>query len=1103
MNVPHRSDIDPDGSKPPDVTQRANLGSQSHSQYAAAGPSIQKRHPDEFGKRSKKQRRDKPHGDGEGMDNSGGDSDGDDRGSSQFDGLRYPRHNNPSRGMFACPFHKYDPVRYTKCLNIRLARISDVMQHIKRRHVLNFRAKDIDFGSLILKAKDTIVYCHKCRHEFHGLGADIRLQYHVLHCVTSSQPATIENTGVLLPKEFEGLKSEMRSVSGDIAKWNVMWQMFFPFSPTLSPYVDIVVSRQQAQEILQTLLGSSAVDPLSSSETRQSAIDGAVSAIYSGSPVTKIEPEVNDASTVLSTNPTTNLADNISNVYHFGERKLNEAHGISPFLSVAESDESFRDQHDMDQWCSPLEAAIFDLDHDKVHTILKNSFNEVAVGQYSWLLELKVLGLSVDEIANELMEISQHGPWIYSEVNVLDIGTYHPSFHIPKCLHSEKDDEAMPTVSSEPSQALINAEADSENSVRETIEYLCGIGGVSPMPDGSKHLQFGSVVFEDSDSTAIVSSANSQSVQVAPDVLRHLQKAIGTLQQVGGCCDSFTFLARQESVVELTRVKHESGSILELLMSRTSPEASLEGLNPQLVDSLTAQFLSLAFSLYTQGHCEPFRPFFLDKPLKRILLIGNKIWGRSSIGPCILASPVELSCFGDMVQRRVFAFQYFESFERSKVFPDSYIRFDLVAYPEDLLDTWGPGDFITPNNGSESLHAISIGGGFIMPTSTEKHQSPALHWSRASEVNKLLSSTFPRHEKMLIGSKVLINQACIVTPQQQVQMAIPWLKELGTFPSYWEVSERQLGFGLQAGQSAVGILNFAQTWVKRLGQTKKSHILAKRSLSIADLEGPFAVQVSFCTGIARRVQLRELLADVLPAHVAELATQPCYWKRLQDCNICSILRDTDFRTRYQQLDCELQAEFEALAIAVLFLLQDTGVDRKGENFVVGCFLPRLTIQCFKIPIEKESFWARILADSEDVATFAYVATRCFETDLVRCRGPNERWMNTTALFSTAVSLCQDPTQGIVAQQTSWTLKDSEAYLIGRVDAPLLVRVIRRNMQDEPELLVSMSTIIAPFLRRWSRKQGYRRPWRLRESRAIDHQHQMAESVVITAEFETP
>lgn len=929
-------------------------------------------------------------------------------------------------------------------------------------------------------------------------------------CEASSRAATIETTGVLLLEEFDNLKSVIRSQSSDIAKWDVMWQMFFPSRPISLPYVDMVVSRQQAQEILQNLLRSPGLDPLSSEEMKL-AISEAVSAIYSGSSSTKIEPGGN-AKTVLSTLPDTNLPDNISNenisnTYQFGKSAFDETSSIFPNVAEsAESAESSLDPFGIDHWTSPLKVALLDFDRDKVHDLLKNSFNDVAVGEYAWLLELKVLGLLMDEIADELMERTQHGPWIYSEVNIPDVGTYHHGFHIPKCLHSRKEDEIMSTVSLESSEALMSAGADSKHSVRETIEYFCGIGGVSPMPDGSKNLQFGSVIFEDSDSTAIISSTNSHSVQIVPDVLRRLEKAIGTLQQVGGCCDSFTFLARQGSMVELTRVNHECASRLELLISRTSPEASLGGINPHLVDALTAQFLSLALALYAQGHCEPFRPFFLDTPLKRILLIGNQTWGRSSIGPCIVASPVELSCFGEMIQRRVFAFQYFEAFERAKVFSDSYIQFDLKAYPEDLLDTWGPGDFIMPGNDSENLHAISIGGGLITATSTESgsEQLPVLHWSRASTDNATLFSTFPRNEKMVIGSRVSINEACRMTPQEQVRMAVPWLKELGTFPSYWEVSERQLGLGLQAGQSAVGIVNFAQTWVKRLGQTKKSNILAKRSLSMADLEGPFAVQVSFCTGIARRVQLRELIADVLPVYVADLATQPCYWKKLQDCDICKILRDTDFRTRYQKLDRELQAEFETLAIAVLFLLQETGVDRKGENFVIGCTPQRLAAQCFKIPIEKESFWARILADSEDVATFAYLATRCFESDLVKCRGPRELWMNTTGLFSTAVSLCQDSIvmQARTRQQINWTLKDSEAYLIGQVDAPLLVRVIRPNIQDEPELLVSLSTIIAPFLRRWSRKQGYRRPWRLRESRAIDHQHQMAENVVVIADFPT-
>ncbi|KAH7144701.1 hypothetical protein DER46DRAFT_616386 [Fusarium sp. MPI-SDFR-AT-0072] len=1060
----------------------------SDQYIAAGGPSIQKRRPDEPDLRSKKQ----PQEIGKMRSYDSEDrsrSDGETRGRDNSDGQRFPQREDTRRKIFPCPFQESNPVRYEKCFSFQPSHIPGVMQHIRMQHVL----KEVPITSSHYFRPDfsnyfSTFYCSRCRCEFHGLDAQKRLTRHMeaLTC----KPSNVQQTGVFLPEEFGDLESSVDSASGSTEMWDVICQTCFPGSTISSPSVTMGIPRSEAEKVLQELLGSSAGLPRSSEENRQVAINRALNTIYFGPLSTATESQTKDSAALL---PTKNITVS--------------TYKPSTFNNPDDTSSGFRkssvDLHGISQLTTPLKTAIFNVDHDKVHAILKNSFEEVAIDEYSWLLELKALGLSTDEIADELLERSQHGPWIFGKVNVPHVGTYHHDFHIPGCLHSRKEDEAMPKVSLDQSKALLSLEGDSQSSVRETVEYLCGIGGVRPMPDGSHGLHFGSVLFEDASSTAIVSLMNSKSILVGQGVLELLKKAMGTLQQVGGCCHSFTYLVRQESLVELHRTDPVKINSMESLISLAGPILGLTGLDLPLLESFTAQLFSLALALYAQGHCEPFRPFFLDTPLKRILLIGNQIWGPSFTGPCILASPVELSCFGEMVQRRVFAFQFFETFERSKVFLDSDKKFDLKAYPEDLLDTWGPGDFIVPKDDAANLHAISIGGGLITPNSTEKHQLPVLHWSRVKEGDATFSSTFPRNKKMVIGSRVSINQGCRMTTQDQVRMAVPWLKELGTFPSYWEVSERQLGLGLQAGQSAVGIVNFAQTWVKRLGQTKKSNILAKRSLSIADLEGPFAVQVSFCTGIARRVRLRELLADILPAYVADLATTPCYWQRLQDCDILGILRDDNFRTHYQKLDHDLQAEFETLAIAVLFLLQDTGVDRKGENFVIGCFPPRVAIQCFKIPIEKESFWARILADSEDVATFAYVATRCFETDLVRCRGPNEQWMNTTALFSTAVSLCQDPMQSRIAQQqASWTLRDSEAYLIGRVDAPLLVRVIRPNIQDEPELLVSMSTIIAPFLRRWSRKQGYKRPWRLRESRAIDHQHQLAESVVVTADFET-
>jgi hypothetical protein len=85
-----------------------------------------------------------------------------------------------------------------------------------------------------------------------------------------------------------------------------------------------------------------------------------------------------------------------------------------------------------------------------------------------------------------------------------------------------------------------------------------------------------------------------------------------------------------------------------------------------------------------------------------------------------------------------------------------------------------------------------------------------------------------------------------------------------------------------------------------------------------------------------------------------------------------------------------------------------------------------------------------------------------------------------------------------APPTQWTLKHSEAYLIGRRDAPLLVRVDRENDREDPRLLVSMSTIRADILKRlyWNSKPG--KPRRLRERRTFD---QIAESVTVLANVE--
>jgi hypothetical protein len=747
-------------------------------------------------------------------------------------------------------------------------------------------------------------------------------------------------------------------------------------------------------------------------------------------------------------------------------------------------------------------------------------------------MELMQLGYSTSEIADVLVEKSLDGPWIFGAFEARPVSPFIENFHLHLCVHgTERTGDA--SVSEKNNKSVLDS-ATSTNvgsfsfPVRETVQYFCGLGGVRPDASELNQKALSSVHFVEENSTAIVSLSGQipplsnpyEVPEVLNRILQNLEFAAGVLQQVGGCCDSFTILFRHGSLIEMQKVEltmlrrfHEilgemvasyDGILIrwKQLWSQLCPLVGLDGIfadcSPSFSGSLTiyvcslvVQFLSLAMLSYAQAHCGVVRPFFLDTPQKRVILLGSADTDSHARMPCIVGSLVELSCMGDMIGQPVFTFQYFPQYEEALTKEKPCEKFDLVACAEDLLDTWGPGELIADINDSQRVFAISIGGGTI--TATKKADQTVLHWSRGRVPRYSLTAWFDRTSKITIGTLVVENPNCQANIQVQLGHAVALLEELGTFPSYWDVSERQIGLGVQGGQSVIGTFQFNQTWVKMPGHTKKSSMLVQQAVYTGDLESPFGVQVSLCTGIARRVRLRELLADVLPAYISALVTKPPLWKSLdEDFHILDALRASNLNDWLTQLDHGHQRTFENLVLAILHLLQGTGVDRKGQNFVIACTRPNLPFQCFKVPCTQESYWARMLTDSEEIATFAYITTKCLETAQVRCRGPAAAWANSTGLLWTAVSCYQDRVAAAtsLASSTQWSLKDSEAYLLGKPDAPLFVRVDRPSNNEEPRLLVSSSTIPAEYLYRLYLKG---KPRRLRERKVLDP---FAESVVV-------
>lgn len=789
--------------------------------------------------------------------------------------------------------------------------------------------------------------------------------------------------------------------------------------------------------------------------------------------------------------------------------------------------------------------------HNQIKTrwLLENFFDKIALEEYSWLKELAQLGLSLQEIADELLDKAMQGPWIHepfeNPVSVLST----PGFHQDNCVHAGQPTEneyghpanladssytqlhgrnlivsgpganVQDEQPSQPgSQGLRDSKGSPLRSIPESkglfltapqrIEYFCGLGGVRPAADGSIRIELGSVSFEEDNSKAFISLESLEDNSTVLEVLDNLDRAAGELQQLGGCCDSFSVLldSGSRNYVELYQVPFGTiRSLRELILDPdlTSSCLRFKSLfsymfggagsmsdDPDGAGSLShwvllaAQFLALGLLSFAQAHCGPLRPFFLDTPLRSISLLGS---GKSDQETplTLTCNLVELTCLGEMVGHPVLAFDWLPSAITGEG-PGMPLppRKNVLASPADILDTWGPGYMAASADDSSVLYSVFVGGGVITSTTSTRRLPDSsatlqLHWSKQSVRSPTAGSTFPRNAKAFIGTTILENIAC-QSAATHLQQSLPMLEEIDTFPSYWKVTERQVGLGAQGGQAGVAILQFAQTWMRMPGVTKKTAILSRPARFLRDLDNMFGVQVSICTGIARRVRLRDLLADLLPAYVSGPGIDAGHWQELVETfNAPLELRSSDINQWLNSLDRPCRADFERLGFEVLDLLRNTGIDRKASHFVIAFMQPNSQVQCFKIPCKDENSWARMLMDSEDNATFAYVTTQCLETAAIRCRGP---WSRSTALMGTAVS--QD---WVGAGQ--WTLRENEAYLIGHPDKELYVKVERPSGLD-PHLLVSRSAIPPDFLRRLIRRGKLKR---LREKKWFDNR---AESVVI-------
>lgn len=403
---------------------------------------------------------------------------------------------------------------------------------------------------------------------------------------------------------------------------------------------------------------------------------------------------------------------------------------------------------------------------------------------------------------------------------------------------------------------------------------------------------------------------------------------------------------------------------------------------------------------------------------------------------------------GEMIQSQVFTFSLIQShipFLSVSKAP----AYDLWTNSHDLLDTWGPSHFFFQQRTSKLPFAIKIGNGIVFASDLDNNK---FHWSRNVSLEHLPRRALDTLSKMVIGTSITINRTCIIDEKKCWANSTTFLEPLGPYGIHWELDERQLG--IQLGYYATAQAIAASH--KLPGQTLKQHRLQQDNKTLIPfLDNLWGVQVSFCTRVARRVPLREIVADMLPVFaVASISSHDDahMWEELKTThNIFYAFQHNGIRDWLIKLPQQLHQHVLKTIRRIFAVLQHTGLDREGKILLVAWPHEDEIFRCFKIPCDKESSWAGVLADSEDSATFAYITTRCFETKNIKCSGTNPAWKGAIPLIETAVVLhARDPTALTTALQHNAT------YFFQKLDSLFFVRVQRPDSAGVANLITSRS-----------------------------------------------
>ncbi|XWX00479.1 hypothetical protein V2A60_008499 [Cordyceps javanica] len=294
-------------------------------------------------------------------------------------------------------------------------------------------------------------------------------------------------------------------------------------------------------------------------------------------------------------------------------------------------------------------------------------------------------------------------------------------------------------------------------------------------------------------------------------------------------------------------------------------------------------------------------------------------------------------------------------------------RYDVYADVEDVVDTWGPAELLYASS-DQWPFAMRIGGGILY---TEDENRKKYHWSKTADLENVSRNAMDPTRKLLIGA-VRINDDCQSSYEDLREHAS--LQTLGTQgkSSKFVFDNLSLSIG--------GIFRVAaQASIKHNAGISHKEVEKGTAqddvMSLVDYRS--AVQVSYCTGICRRVRFRDMVADLLPAFgpsSVRSEADALAWQRLLDARIVELLRgDGDVSLEAPDLSF-FRDKVKEMYDSLFHSGMKSDMKLRVAWPSAGDRLAYSAILCSG----GANAWAEILCESTRISTYAYIAPHCLQ-----------------------------------------------------------------------------------------------------------------------------